>query len=258
MNSISLLARCGLICILFSSFTFAGEGDKPQSPTSQNARQQGAEQQIRARFKASRPDLVLGKIEKSRIPGIFAVQINGGPLIHATEDGKYFFSGDLYSLADHGVVNLSEQGRQVERVASLKKVKRKDMIIFSPPGKPKASLYVFTDVDCPYCRKLHKEVPELNKLGIEVRYLAFPVHHNKPRMVTVWCSDDRNSALTAMKNGESVPEKTCPNPVDDEMKLGARLGVQGTPGIVTTDGTLLPGYMPAEKLAQVALKHSAK
>ncbi|MEE3213969.1 MAG: thioredoxin fold domain-containing protein, partial [Pseudomonadota bacterium] len=119
----------------------------------------------------------------------------------------------------------------------------------------KATIHVFTDSTCPYCRKLHEEVPRLNELGIQVNYLAFPrggMQSEGARQLTqVWCSDNRSEAMTAAKEGE-VPSDaaSCDNPVEQQYHLGLELGVQGTPAIVLPDGTMVPGYVPAERLAE--------
>ena len=126
------------------------------------------------------------------------------------------------------------------------------MIIFSPKGETKGAVYVFTDVDCGYCQKLHQEVPQLNAAGIEVRYLAYPrAGLSTPtfdKMVSAWCADDRNAAMNALKIGANVTAKKCDNPVAAQYQLGAAMGVTGTPAIVLEDGTLIPGYKPAAQL----------
>ena len=88
------------------------------------------------------------------------------------------------------------------------------------------------------CRKLHSEVPELNALGIKVRYLAFPrAGIDSPtyeKSVSIWCAADRKAAMTTAKDGGEVAKATCDNPVADELKLGIKLGVRGTPTRITS------------------------
>ena len=90
------------------------------------------------------------------------------------ENGEFFFDGDMYQVTPTRYINLREQAMISVRKELLTGVDVRDMIVFSPEGQTKGVINVFTDVDCGYCRKLHREVPELNKHGIEVRYLAFP------------------------------------------------------------------------------------
>jgi thiol:disulfide interchange protein DsbC len=130
------------------------------------------------------------------------------------------------------------------------------MVIFPATGTRKAVINVFTDVDCGFCQKLHQEVPELNRMGVEVRYLAYPRagvgSPSYAKIVSAWCSQDRNLAITRLKAGESIPDATCENPVADQFELGQSIGVTGTPAIVLEDGTMVPGYQPAAQLAAIA------
>ena len=212
---------------------------------------------ILTRLQAARPDLQYGAPQPSTMAGLYEVQVVDGPLLYVSEDGARFIAGDLFEVQDagQGFANLAEVQRQQERKELIAAVKPEDMIIFAPP-EPKATLTVFTDVDCGYCRKLHNEVPELNRLGIAVHYLAFPRQGlSSPsyrKIATAWCAADRQQMLTRLKNGEKVPDNVCePNPVAAQMLLGERIGVSGTPALVLEDGTLIPGYRPAKELAQL-------
>jgi thiol:disulfide interchange protein DsbC len=126
------------------------------------------------------------------------------------------------------------------------------MVVFSPPN-PKYTVTVFTDVDCPYCQTLHSQIDEYNRLGVKVRYMFFP--RSGPdteswyKAEQVWCSSDRRAALTEAKLGKPLAAKLCPNtPVAQEYELGRQIGLEGTPGIVLSNGTMIGGYMPPDKL----------
>lgn len=197
--------------------------------------------------------LIVQSVNTSEIPGLYEVQFANGPLVYATAKGDYFIAGDLYSVGPDGFVNLGDQRRDGERRELLAAVDKKDMIIFSPDGETRAYVNVFTDTTCFYCQKLHKEVPELNKRGVEVRYLAYPragVDSAAYRqLVTAWCSDNPQETLTKLKAREAVPEKTCAgNPVADQYRLGQEVGVRGTPAMITAEGKLIPGYQSADDL----------
>ena len=113
---------------------------------------------------------------------------------------------------------------------------------------------MFTDITCGYCRKLHLEMDDLNRRGVEVRYLAFPrggmESDGARQLATAWCSRNRESTLTSLKSGVELPINECEgNPVSEHYALGNRLGVRGTPAIVTSDGQLIPGYKTAADIA---------
>lgn len=193
-------------------------------------------------------------IKASPIAGLYEITVAGGPTLFSNAKGDYFVAGDIYNVTPGGIVNLGERNRETDRADALATIAQEDMIVFAPEGPVKAYVSVFTDIDCGYCRKLHNEVPALNALGIEVRYLAYPraglgsASFNK--IATAWCAEDPNTTLTALKNGQSRPNNVCDsNPVAEHFKLGGEIGVRGTPAIVTSSGKMLPGYMPANALA---------
>jgi thiol:disulfide interchange protein DsbC len=217
--------------------------------------EQGPEAVILKRLKESRPDLQYGSVSPSKLPGLYEVTVFNGPTLYVTETGDYFLAGDLFAVHHGGFINLAEMERQSQRAATLAAIKPEDMIIFAPK-KTRAVVYVFTDIDCGYCQKLHREMAEINELGIEVRYLAFPRagidSESYRKIVTAWCADDRKETLTRLKNRERVAQKLCAdNPVAKQYMMGREMGVDGLPALVTEDGLLTPGYRPASDLAEL-------
>ena len=200
------------------------------------------------------PQISFTAIESSPIPGWRTVEIDGGIMLHVTEDGSYAIAGTLYALTDQGPVDPLEARRATKRASLLADVPVDEMIVFAPDGETRTVLNVFTDTDCGFCRKLHAEVPELNGYGIEVRYLAFPRmgpgSETYDKMVWAWCADDPKDAITRLKLGNGITSRTCDNPVAEQYEIGQRFGVQGTPTMITPDGELIGGYVPAAELAQ--------
>ncbi|MDZ7669147.1 MAG: DsbC family protein [Gammaproteobacteria bacterium] len=207
-----------------------------------------------SKLKSLRPDIPIEAVSSTPIPGIIALELAGGTVFYGTADGRYLFAGDLYELGDNDLINLAEAGRVDRRRELMSTVDEKDMLIFSPSGATRTTISVFTDVDCGYCQKLHQEVPALNDMGVEVRYLAYPRagvgSRSYQKIVSAWCAENPNAALTKLKARESIPDATCPNPVAEQFELGREMGVNGTPAIVLEDGRMLPGYMPADDLVQ--------
>lgn len=128
------------------------------------------------------------------------------------------------------------------------------MVIFAP-AKYDHTVTVFTDTECGYCRKLHREIADYGAQGIRVRYVFFPRagvgSGSYKEAVSVWCSDDRQRAMTEAKSGKKLAAKSCKNPVKKHMEVGELLGISGTPAIVLESGDLVPGYVPAKRLAEM-------
>lgn len=191
------------------------------------------------------------EIKPSPIPGLY--QVTAPPMVlYMTKDAHYVVKGDIVDLVNQ--VNISAAARASAKKAALAKVSEKDMIIYKPKHV-KHVVTVFTDIDCPYCRKLHSEIPEYNKRGIEIRYMAYPRagigSSSYKKAVAAWCAKDRKKALHLAIEGQPIPLKTCKNPVAAEYKLGMELGINGTPTIVLADGEVVPGYAPPAQLSMV-------
>ncbi|WP_417596897.1 DsbC family protein [Oceanospirillum sp.] len=211
------------------------------------------EEVILQKLESAGPSIPVDDIRPSLVESIYEVELKTGEILYSTADGGYIFTGDLYQIAPQGFKNITEERRMAARASEIKNLDASQMVVFPAKGEQKGQITVFTDIDCVYCRKLHKEVTELNDLGITVRYLGFPRagigSGSYYSMVSVWCAENQQDAMTQAKQGESVEEKQCENPIADQYRLGQKLGVQGTPAIFLDDGRLLPGYMPAERLA---------
>jgi thiol:disulfide interchange protein DsbC len=191
------------------------------------------------------------ELKATPVNGIWELT-RGSDIVYVTADGKYAFTGDMVELANNN--NLTEARRRDMRVRAIAAFPESQMLIFGPKD-PKYTITVFTDVDCPYCRKLHSEIAEYNHLGVRVRYLLYPRTGPNTESWTkaeqVWCSADRNEALTRAKLGEELKTKPCTdNPVARSYALGKDFAIEGTPAIVMSNGEILPGYVPPDALVE--------
>ncbi len=202
----------------------------------------------------AKPDSIM----PAPVSGLYEVDYDT-QIFYATKDGRYLFRGDLIDAPAHS--NLTEKRRAGVRLNAINKVSEDKMIIYAP-AKTQHTITVFTDIDCPYCRKFHSELDSYLKEGIRIRYMSYPRSGiDTPsyyKAVSVWCAKDRKTALTRAQKDEPVEQKTCDNPVKTQMELGDKVGVEGTPTIITDTGRLLPGYIPAPRLAQMLTEKSMK
>jgi len=214
-----------------------------------------ADEQVEARLVKSLqqvfPDIDISRVNSTPIDNLYEVMI-GPDVVYMTGDGRFILKGDLIDMQERR--NLSEDLRSQSRADLLKKIPESEYIEFAPKNS-KDTIYVFTDVDCSYCRKLHKDVPELNENDITVRYLAYPRSgvgsSTYQKMINVWCAEDRPQALTDAKNGRTAEANDCKNPVAHQHALGREMGVRGTPAIFLESGRAVPGYMPPDELLRV-------
>jgi len=203
--------------------------------------------EIASRIPGVKPD----DLRATPIPNIFEMT-RGSEIAYVTTDGKYAISGDMIDLAKKS--DLTEARRRDIRVAQIGAIPESEMIVFGPTS-PKYTITVFTDVDCAYCRELHRQIGEYNRLGIRVRYIFYPRTGPNTESWTkaeeVWCSSNRNEALTRAKLDQPLKAKPCANnPVARTYTLGQDFGLQGTPAIVLADGEMIGGYLGPNELLQ--------
>lgn len=206
---------------------------------------------LKKEIEAKLPGITVDSLKPVEDTGLYEGIIRG-EVLYFSADGRYVLQGDLVSLESK--TNLTEQRRVSLRKSLLDGLDEKDMIIFEPK-ETKYTLTVFTDIDCVYCRKLHSEIDQYNDLGIRIRYMSYPRggigSKSYDDAVNVWCSEDRNEAITLAKSGHEMEAKTCDNPVKAEFELGQKLGVQGTPALFMENGQMLPGYVPPARLKEI-------
>jgi thiol:disulfide interchange protein DsbC len=197
-------------------------------------------------------------IRPTPVAGVFEVR-RGADIVYMSGDGQYVFTGDLYNVSTKN--NLTEAHRRLLRQKLIEASPESQMVIFSPP-QPKYTVTVFTDVDCAYCRELHRQIADYNRLGVRVRYIFFP--RTGPNTASwhkaeqVWCSADRKAALTRAKLGEALDAKPCgATPVAQEYELGKAIGLEGTPGIVAANGAMVGGYLSPQALVDELSQQSA-
>ncbi|HFD13301.1 MAG TPA: DsbC family protein [Crenotrichaceae bacterium] len=206
---------------------------------------------IRSRVSNLFKTIPIQSVEKSPIAGLYEVMV-GPRIFYTSEDGRFFIQGSMIDLETRQ--DLTEIKVASARVKSIKDVGYDQMIRFGP-DMSKHEVFVFTDIDCGYCRKLHSQVNDYIKKGIAINYLFYPRagigSESYDKAVSVWCADDRQDALTKSKNGMNLGKQTCENPVKKHYELGQLLEARGTPLIVTQTGEKIPGYVSPDKLLTI-------
>lgn len=201
---------------------------------------------------ATNANIDIVAVKQTPFDGLIEVELSTGERLFTDRKGEYLVTGDLFKAQSDGLVNLTAIERKKDVADWIAAVPESEMVIFEPQNT-RATITVFTDVDCAYCRRLHGDLEQNLAQGIRIRYVAYPrggeASEAYPKMINVWCSDDRNKSLTQAKHGQNIPANDCDNPVLKHYNLGNKIGISGTPAIVLQDGTVIPGYLEPAQLA---------
>lgn len=226
------------VALALLSTSFAALGQEPGEPA------------VKAAIQSLVPGASVDSIAESVLPNFYEVVLSG-QVLYVSRDGRYLIQGSVYDVPSR--TDLTENSRAKVRLEGLKEAGPDRRIIYGPEDA-KFRLTVFTDIDCGYCRRMHQQMDDYNRLGIAIEYMFFPRagagSEAWDKAVTVWCSDDRQKALTDAKMGVALDKKQCSNPVNADYELGNRIGVTGTPAVYTESGIQLGGYLPPEQLLQ--------
>lgn len=215
------------------------------------AAQDKPEDVIREALKSLNPEIRIDSVRPSPMSGVYEVTVPG-QVVYVTGDGKYLMQGMLLDIPNK--VDLTEKRRSELRRTLLAAAPSSQRIVFKPKGEVKHTVTVFTDIDCGYCRELHKHMAEYNDRGIQIEYMLFPRagvgSESFRKAVAAWCSKNQQEALTKAKAGDDPGNATCVNPVEAQYNLGQQVGVTGTPTLVFPDGSVAPGYVTPDQLEQ--------
>ncbi len=211
------------------------------APTLLLAEPAAAPKNIEQQIRKAIPDLPIKAIRVSPIKGLYEVQA-GSNLYYSDREGKHLIvSGHIIDTAEHRDLT----GERLEDINRIDwSILPLDKAIVSGDLKASTRMAVFTDPDCPFCRDLEHKLKDLK--GVKVYTFLYPLaqlHPDAPRKAeAIWCSKDRHRALVkTMVDGADPGHATCANPLDEIGRLGDKLGISGTPTLISGDGRRLAG-----------------
>ena len=221
----------------FSSFGFSNEDDIEKKITS-----------------ILPPGSKIESIQPSEIPDLYKVFYGDVQPIYVSSNGNFFIYGEMFKIEQNKIINLTNNEIENQRSQIINSISESEFISF-PSENEIFSIAIFTDVDCTYCRKLHEQIDDYNNIGISINYLAFPRSgigtKSFSKMVSAWCSDNPKQTLTKLKKGKDLKLAFCDTqPVAKHYTIGQKIGISGTPAIVTKSGELFPGYYPPDELLE--------
>jgi len=251
MKSFQRLTTVFGVTLLSVVASAGGVGSNPVGNAAPAAQSAPSKTDPRADIVKKIDGLKLEDVRMTPVNGVFEIT-RGSEISYASSDGRYVILGDMIDIDSDA--NLSETRRRAIRSRILDGIPDSEMVVFSQKD-PKYTITVFTDIDCGYCRRLHSQIAEYNRLGIRVRYLFYPRTgpntESWHKAEAVWCAPNRADALTRAKNGEDIKSPNCPaDIIARDYELGHKVGVEGTPAIFLSSGEMLPGYAPPATLAK--------
>lgn len=251
-----------VILSVAAGFLMVTVGSKSESEAPASLIQNGTQSNpdeglIQASIEEIDPTMTLKRIMPTSFYGLYEAEADQGRVLYVNHDGSAIIHGALFEKENGFFVNKTERAYNAFVRETIDTIDEADFIEYKA-DEEQTTIVVFTDPGCPYCQKLHEDVPALNEAGITVKYLPFgrggPGSESFAVLDSAWCADDRLEALTKVKKGEKMPSGDCDPIIEKYFDMGVDLGVQGTPYIFLEDGAVIRGYMPAEALIQ-ALEH---
>ncbi len=210
--------------------------------------EQGEELDIKKTIADAYPNVEIKDIKK--IDNNFHEIIINNQIYYATNDGKYLIIGNVINL--NTKESITENTKMQQRLTVIDSIREENLIIYKPV-KTEYTLTVFTDTSCPYCQKLHNEVPDLLENNIEVRYVLFSRNGEEvdayKQLVSAWCSNDRLESIESLFEGDILDDiDACENPLSKNFEYASSLSVEGTPTIFLEDGRIIPGYQNSKNI----------
>ena len=233
------LLTVSLIC---SNITAATELDETQTQLYDT---------IKQKFSSQQPGTPVDSVSASPIPGLYEL-VSEGRIYYISKQADYIIDGNLFDVPT--LTNITTKHKVAMHLDLISEVDESDMIVYQPSQPETGTVTVFTDSSCPYCQKLHAEIDVLLNAGVKVRYMLYPRAGLESdayvELQSVWCADNPQIALTQVKNGESIPVKSCDNPITEHMKVAESVDLVGTPLMYLDSGEMVAGYLPADELIE--------
>ena len=199
------------------------------------------------RLQALYPSTRFGAIHPTAWPGVFEVAM-GANLAYVDATGRYFLFGHLYDMRQQR--DLTAERKDAMARIDFGSLPLADALT-EVRGKGTRTLAIFSDPDCPYCRRLEAELRGLDDVTIHTFLMPLASLHPAARgkAVSVWCATDRLASWQALMLRDSLPPQAdCPHPVDRNVALGEQLGINGTPTLIAGDGRVLAGAASRDQI----------
>ncbi len=195
----------------------------------------------------------VNQVDFAEVPGLWVVEVEKDAKklpVYIDFSKKYVVSGNVIRLEDRE--NLTRQRSTQLQSIDVSKIPLADALLLGE-ASAETKVIVFTDPQCPYCKKLHEELKEVvrrdPKIAFWIKLYPLPMHPNAHAISQSIVCNNSMAYLEQSFAGQPVPPPNCDAPVVDQtIALAKELGIRSTPTLVLPDGLVLPGYRNAEAL----------
>lgn len=194
-------------------------------------------------------------ITAANVFNLYELYTDDRQILYTDENVNFFFAGDI--LDARTLQNLTQARMKVLGAVSISDLPL-DLAMKKVKGNGKRQLVVFSDPDCPFCRKLEQELESITDVTIYTFILPIgSLHPDAPqRAHWIWCAPDRQKAWDDYLLHRVMPGKReCRDSLRDIQNLAARYRIDGTPTLIFADGEMVPGVIPRDDLEQALGKH---
>lgn len=190
------------------------------------------------------PNIHVSNIQATEMTGLYSANLDN-QIIYLDENAQHMFIGSMVRLKDQK--NLTKDLVLKQNSIDWKQLPLKDAIK-TVKGNGKQQLAIFSDPNCPYCKKLEAELDKLNDVTIYT--FIYPLKSQSIAVSKqVWCDPNQAYAWKNLLQKNVQPkQKTCANPIERNLALGRKLGVEGTPTLIFETGFKMTGVRSAEEI----------
>ncbi len=202
---------------------------------------------LKSNLNKNYPNIQVTNIQTTEMTGLYSASLDN-QIIYLDENAEHMFIGSMVRLKDQK--NLTKDLVLKQNSVDWQQLPLQDAIK-TVKGNGKRQLAIFSDPNCPYCKQLEAELDKLNDVTIYT--FIYPL---KPQSIAVskqvWCEANPSYAWKNLLQKNVQPKaKTCANPIDRNLTLGRKLGVNGTPTLIFSNGLKMVGGRSAEDIQMI-------
>jgi len=208
---------------------------------------------IRKNLQARLPDMgKIDEVRKSELPGLFEVRVDGVDIYYTDAQANYLIDGILIDTRSKR--NLTEE--RVDKLTAIKfeALPLKDAFVVVR-GKGERKLAVFEDPNCGYCKRFERDLQKVDNVTVYMFLLPVLGADSMEKSKAIWCAKDRGLAWQDwMLRDQAAPAAAAmcdTSSLTRNVALGRKHKINGTPTLLFTNGTRVPGAVDNIKVEQM-------